>query len=137
MLLCVVFFLTITTTIVLGIATPILKNVRITQENLRSKQSLALAESALEDMTLRLKEGYDLPSQEIMKIDDGVATTTVITTNSWIGWEMHKKVTITSTANAQGLVRKMQGVFQSELSFFDIIFGTPVDYDTVSWKEVQ
>ena len=64
MLLTVLFFLAISMSIVFGIATPILKQVRISKDILNSKESFFLANGAIEDIVYRLKSGKQVAASE-------------------------------------------------------------------------
>ncbi|MDQ3076561.1 MAG: hypothetical protein M3Q63_00690 [bacterium] len=100
MLLAVLFFLAITTTIVMGTATPILKQVKISNDTLESKSSYYLAEGALEDALYRIKNGKNIFSGDTVMINGYTSTITITTTSSG--------KTIESLAIIDGKVRKMQ-----------------------------
>ncbi len=100
MLLAVLFFLAITTTIVMGTATPILKQVKISNDTLESKLSYYLAEAALEDALYRIKNGKNIVSGDTVVVNGYTATTTITTTTSG--------KTIETLATIDGKVRKMQ-----------------------------
>ncbi|MES2436480.1 MAG: choice-of-anchor R domain-containing protein [Patescibacteria group bacterium] len=100
MLTAVIFFLVISSTIVLGIATPILKQVKIAQDTVRSKESFYLAEGALEDAFYRVQTNKSLVSGDTVVVN-GYTTTIALTTTS------NGRI-IETTANRGGIVRKMQ-----------------------------
>ncbi len=100
MLIVVIFFLFLSTTIVLGIASPILKQVSIAQENYRSKKSYYLAESALEDVYYRLLNSKQVAATETIDLNDGQVTIT--TTNTLAGKQ------IVAVANVNNNIRKLQ-----------------------------
>ncbi|MEK7081694.1 MAG: hypothetical protein AAB905_00590, partial [Patescibacteria group bacterium] len=53
----IIFFLFISTTITLGVANPVLRQLNISNDLVRSKNSYFLSESLSEDLTYRLKTG--------------------------------------------------------------------------------
>ncbi|MDB5259159.1 MAG: hypothetical protein JWO73_367 [Candidatus Taylorbacteria bacterium] len=103
MLTVVIFFLLISMTVVLGIANPILKQVKISQENYSSKKSYYLAEGALEDAYYRLISAKTLGSTEVLTLNGGTATTAITTTAT--GKQF------VATASVNNAVRKVQAVF--------------------------
>ena len=111
MLLTVLFFLAISMTIVLGIAIPILKQVRISKEILNSKASYFLANGKIEDAIYRLKSGKQVASSENGDGNGGTVTTTVANTPT--GKQ------IIATTNVAGTVRKIQA---------DVLLGTGISF---------
>lgn len=99
MLVVVVFFLLISITIVLGIATPILKQVSIANESLLSKKSYYTAESAVEDVYIRLQRNVTVAASETLTLNGGTAAIT--TTNSVAG----KLVAVQGSVNSN--IRKL------------------------------
>jgi cytoskeletal protein CcmA (bactofilin family) len=100
MIIVVIFFLFLSMTIVLGIATPILKQVRISNDLIYSKESYYLASGALEDALYRLKNGKNISSGDTVVLD-GYTTTISLTTT------MDGK-TIETNSNRNGIVRKIE-----------------------------
>lgn len=100
MLTAVIFFTIISSTIVFGIATPILKQVKIGQENYNSKQSYYLANGLLEDVVYRIKNGKQVSGTEVISLNGSYATTTI--TDSVVG----KNVTSVGSVNSN--VRKIK-----------------------------
>ncbi len=100
MLLAVLFFLSISLTVVLGIAAPILKQVKIAGDVVRSKASYYLAEGALEDGLYRLKNAKNIVSGDTIVVNGYTTTLTLTTTGTG-------KI-IEATSNRGGIVRKMQ-----------------------------
>lgn len=111
MLLAVVFFVLIATTVVFGIVTPILKQVRVSRENYVSKQSYFFAHGALEDVVYRLKSGKTVTSPVILNLNGGTVTTTI--TNTPTGKQ------IIATANVNNEIRKIQA---------DVLLGTGIAF---------
>jgi len=66
MITAVVFFIIISSTIIFGMVTPILKQVKTGQDNLKSKQSYYLANASLEDVVYRIKNGKQYSTTEVM-----------------------------------------------------------------------
>lgn len=100
MLISVVFFLFLSATIVFGIASPILKQVRISQDLIRSKESYYLAEGTLEDAVYRIKNNKNLVSGDTLVLNG--YTTTITVTPTITG------KTITTSSNRGGVIRKME-----------------------------
>ena len=100
MITAVIFFLSIALVIVLGAATPILKESAQARQLQISTQSYALAESLTEDVTYRYKKGIAVSTTESLTVgtDTAYATSTTV---SGI-------VTITSTGNKTDSRRKIQ-----------------------------
>ncbi|KKR31215.1 MAG: hypothetical protein UT65_C0034G0002 [Parcubacteria group bacterium GW2011_GWF2_39_8b] len=100
MLIAVILFLFVSSTIVLGITAPILKQARISTDLVRSKESYYYAEGALEDAFYRIKNGKSISSGDTI-ITNGYTTTITITTASGVK-------TILAVSNRDGIIRKMQ-----------------------------
>jgi hypothetical protein len=100
MLTAVIFFLFISMTVVLGMASPIIKHVRISNAMITSKASYFLAEGGIEDVLYRLKSGKQVAASETLS--GGSGTATLLTTDTATGKQ------IISTATTNSLVRKMQ-----------------------------
>jgi len=100
MLIAVILFLGISATIVLGIAAPILKQVRMAQDLIKSKESYFLAEAGLEDAIWRIRSGKNVISGETISLDGSTTTLTVTT--------FPNNRVINSTADRGGLIRKME-----------------------------
>jgi Tfp pilus assembly protein PilX len=111
MITAVIFFLIISTTVVLGIASPILKQVRISNDLIYSKGSYFLAEGALEDIVYRFRNGKQVAASESLMLNDGSVSMT--TTNVSTGKQ------IIATAILNNNVRKMQA---------DIVLGTGISF---------
>src|SRR5437762_2802190 len=79
MLIAVIFFLFISTTVVLGIALPILRYVKSTQDAYASRESYFGAQSAIEDITYRLGSNKQVGSTETLSLNGGFISTTVTT----------------------------------------------------------
>lgn len=80
MLLIVFFFLMISTTVVFGIATPILKQVAAGQNLFKSKQGYFLAHAGLEDAAYRLMHGKQTSASETLALDGGTAAVAISAT---------------------------------------------------------
>ena len=100
MLTIVVFFLSLSTVIVLGIANPVLKQVRISKDLIKSKTSYFAAEGSIEDFIYRLNTNKQVPASEVLTLAGASITTTV--TNTATG----KQIIALATVNNH--VRKMQ-----------------------------
>jgi cytoskeletal protein CcmA (bactofilin family) len=99
MLLLVMFFLTVSLTIVMGVAQPILKQVKGAQELVKSKQTYFVASGVLEDALYRTQANGTLTNGETFVVNGATTTISVTTTQNG-------KV-IEATTNYNGLYRKM------------------------------
>lgn len=102
MLISVVFFLFISMTIIMGIASPILKQVRISKDLIHSKESYFLAEGGMEDALYRVKNGKNIPPNDTLVVNGNVTTITLTSTSNG--------KTIDTVSNINGIVRKMEAV---------------------------
>ena len=111
MLIAVVFFLFVSITVVFGIATPILKQVRISKDLILSKGSYELANGAIEDILYRLQNNKQVASSELLTV--GQVTVTSVVTNTATGKQ------IISTANIGNKIRKIKS---------NILLGTGISF---------
>ncbi len=77
MLTALLFFTFISTAIIFGIVNPIIKQVRMSLDVLKSKESFFLAEAATEDVLYRLQTRKNIDATEYLSLNDAYATTTV------------------------------------------------------------
>ncbi len=77
MLISVVFFLFITLAIISGLVSPTVREFRNSSDYLKSKQSLLLSESGVEDAYLRLKNAQPIDAEETITLGGSTATTTI------------------------------------------------------------
>lgn len=100
MILSVLFFISISVTIVLGLANPMIRHISMATSISVSKESFYVAEAGIEDVLYRLKAGLPVPSSNSLTIGDHSATITVTD-------EMGGK-TIVSTGDADNYFRKIE-----------------------------
>ncbi len=100
MLTAVIFFLAISLTVVLGVASPILKQVKISNDMIQSKASYYLAEGALEDALYRIQTNKTIASGDTVVVNGYTSTITLTTT-------LDGK-TIDSLSTIDGIQRKME-----------------------------
>ncbi|NQV88180.1 MAG: hypothetical protein HQ402_01305 [Parcubacteria group bacterium] len=112
-ILSTVFFLIISIAIVLGLASPILKQAKLSSDLLRSRENLFWAEAGIEDVLYRLKNNMAVSSTEVLILGENKVTTT-ITTNS-------EGKNVLAEADRDNYVRKMQTVVTSGT-------GVPFEY---------
>ncbi len=112
MLTAVIFFLVISSTVVLGVATPILKQARISRDLIYSKQSYLLAEGGLEDSLYRVKNNMAIVSGETIVVNGYTTTLTIINTSTG--------KTLIAESDRDGYVRKMEA---------DIVQGAGVAFN--------
>lgn len=77
MLIATVFLLAVAISIMLGVATPTLRQTRIAENFVASRQSYAASESGVEDALYRLKKGKQVSATETLTVGSTTATTTV------------------------------------------------------------
>jgi hypothetical protein len=77
LLISLVFFTSISLAVTTGLVVPTVKEFKISNTSLKSKQSYVLAESGLEDAYLRVKRGDHIDTTETITLDGNTATTTI------------------------------------------------------------
>lgn len=82
MLILVLFFSFISVSLVLGVATPVVKEFSNSKNLILSKQSYYLAESGIEDGLYRLKSSKQISSSETLVLGDASAITILTTISS-------------------------------------------------------
>ncbi len=100
-LIAVLFFLAISLTVVLGVATPILQAVKIGNDLIHSKASYFLAEGALEDAVYRVKNGDMVNNGGTITVDGYTTTISVVSDGS-------DQQTIEASADYNNVYRNMQ-----------------------------
>lgn len=99
MLLSVLFFLSISISIIAGLVSPTLSEYKISSDSVKSRQSYFLSESAIEDAYYRLKNGKPIGTTDTINLNGNSATATI--TNSGIN-----EKTISSTGDVSSRERK-------------------------------
>ncbi|MEK7088190.1 MAG: hypothetical protein AAB537_01140 [Patescibacteria group bacterium] len=107
----IIFFLFISTTITLGVANPVLRQLNISNDLVRSKNSYFLSESLSEDLTYRLKTGKQVSASESLTLSGETATALV---SDILGGKR-----IIATGNFSDATRKVQT---------DLIMGAGVSF---------
>lgn len=97
----VMFFVVVSLAVVVGISTPIAREVRTASEFVKSKSAYYLAESGNEDVLYRIKNGKQVSPTEVLLLDGNYATTTLTTVSS-------NDRSIFSTASINSNTRKAQ-----------------------------
>ena len=77
MMIAVMFFLAGSLIVLGGATSPVLKDVKISRDIEKSKQSIYLSESGLEDVVYRVKNNMNFSNTESLVIGDITATTTI------------------------------------------------------------
>lgn len=80
MLISVIFFLFISLTIIAGLVSPSVREFKIANDLIKSRQSLFLSESGIEDAYFRMKTAKSITSVTILTLGENSSTTTI--TNS-------------------------------------------------------
>ncbi|KND48028.1 MAG: hypothetical protein AB201_00300 [Parcubacteria bacterium C7867-006] len=112
MLIAVIFFLFATMTIILGVASPVLKQAAVSKNIITSKGSYYSAESSVEDILYRLKNGKQVSATESLSLNGGTVITDVTDTGNG------KK--LVSNGVISSLNRKVQTIvsFGTGVAFF-------------------
>lgn len=112
MLIAVIFFLFATMTIILGVASPILKQAAVSKNIITSKGSYYLAQGSTEDILYRLKNSKQVAGTEVMSLNGGTVSTSITDTGTG------KK--LISDASISSLNRKVQTIvtFGTGVAFF-------------------
>lgn len=82
MILTVLFFLVLSTSIAIGLVSPVVREFQITSKVLDSKQSYFLAESGAEDASYRIKNNKQISATEVLSLNGHSATTTIASIGS-------------------------------------------------------
>ncbi|MEK9182613.1 MAG: hypothetical protein AAB809_00875 [Patescibacteria group bacterium] len=77
MLTSIVFFLFISLAIIFGLVTPSVRGFKISNDGIRSKQSLILSESGIEDAYFRLKNVKPIGSSTSLTLNGNTVTSTI------------------------------------------------------------
>jgi len=99
-MIAIVFFLFISTTIVLGVSNPILKQAKVSRDLIRGRESLFLAEAGIEDVVYRIKNNKTVSGSETLTLNGGTATTLVE--------DISNKKQITTTSDIYSGSRKIE-----------------------------
>jgi len=101
-MIAIVFFLFISTTIVLGVSNPILKQAKVSRDLIRGRESLFLAEAGIEDVVYRIKNNktVSVSGSETLTLNGGTATTLVE--------DISNKKKITTTSDIYSGSRKIE-----------------------------
>jgi hypothetical protein len=112
MLMAVVLFLFISSTFILGVINPILKQAAISENIVYSKESFYQANSAAEDVLYRLKNNKQVTSPETLSLGSSTITSLISDTASG-------KTIISTATSTINLVRKLQ---------VDVVLGTGISF---------
>ncbi len=77
MLIAIIFFLFISLAIISGLVSPTVRQYRIANDLVLSRQSFALSESGIEDVYYRLKNAKTVASSTVITFGNDTATTTI------------------------------------------------------------
>lgn len=103
MMILIVFFVLISLAILSGIVTPTVREFKIVADNFKSKQTYFLAESGVEDVLYRMRNGKQTSTEETLVLGGSETTTTVETLPG-------NKRQLSSLANTGGIQRKVNVV---------------------------
>ncbi len=106
MLISILFFLFISLSIITGLVSPTVRQFRIANDLMLSRQSFALSESGMEDVFYRLKHAISVGSSTTLSIG-GNSTNTVITDSGY------NQKTITSLGDVSSRQRRNQMVLNT------------------------
>ena len=116
--IAVLFFISISTAIILGLTNPLVRHIAMATSIAISKEGFYAAEAGMEDMVYRLKTGLPVSSPKTLVIGEHLAVTTI--TDEYDG----KKVV--TVGNASDYIRKVEThlVLGTGASFF---YGVQAD----------
>src|SRR3989338_11009193 len=100
MVTVVIFFISITTIIILGLTNPIISHISMATSIAVSKDSFYAAEAGIEDVVYRLKAGLPVATSQILNVGNHSVTTTVVDESGG--------KTITSIGEANDYFRKIK-----------------------------
>ena len=100
MITAVIFFLFSSLIIMNGVSTPVVREVMIVNDLVRSKEGLFAAEGGIEDVIYRLKNGITVSSSEGVSLNNSRATTTIT--------DVTGGKTLATKADRNGFVRNVQ-----------------------------
>lgn len=115
MLVATIFFLAVAVSVMLGTATPVLRQNRVVENFITARQSYSTAESGLEDVLYRLKNGKQVSATETLIVGNSIATTTILDLGN-------NERRVDTDGNALNRVRKTS-------SDVTIKGGVPFNYD--------
>ncbi len=78
MLVAVIFFTALSVSVMFGVSTPVLRQTKSAEHFLNSRQSILAAESSLEDVVYRFKEGKKVTATESLFVGGAFATTSIV-----------------------------------------------------------
>lgn len=78
----VLFFVVISAAVAVGLASPIVRDYKISKDIEKSKGAYYLSEAGHEDALYRIKQGISISSQEVLTLDGNTATTTITTVDA-------------------------------------------------------
>lgn len=119
MITAVVLLLFVSVAVMLGLGSSVLKDIRIVQDFVRSKQSYLTAESGVEDVTYRVKNAMSVSSPETLVLN-GATTTTTITDISGSDKE------ILATADLSSTTRKVRTRLRTSITGASFNYGIQV-----------
>ncbi|MFA5932168.1 MAG: choice-of-anchor R domain-containing protein [Candidatus Paceibacterota bacterium] len=106
MLISVIFFLFISLAIISGLVSPTVREFRISNDLIKSRQSLILSESGGEDAYFRLKNAKPIGSSTTLTLNNNTATTQIVDSG-------YNEKTITTLGNVSSLQRTNQLVLST------------------------
>ncbi|MBI3632224.1 MAG: hypothetical protein HY225_02140 [Candidatus Vogelbacteria bacterium] len=112
LLMAVVLFLFLSTTFIVGISDPILRQANITRDFLTSRKSYFAGESGIEDVIYRIKKNKQISASGTLALDGSTASVSVVSSTN--------TKTISVSANNSSIVRKVTSILKAGtgVSFF-------------------
>ena len=117
MLITMLFFVSLSLLIFVGVSGPVVRDYRVASEALYSRQSYFLAESSTEDVYYRVKNNMTVASSETLYDGSNYNTITVSTNGS--GQKL-----ITSVSNVGGRERTITGTFAQQGASVNLNYAT-------------
>ncbi len=126
LLTVIVFFMVISLSIVLGVASPVVRQIRIARNFLQSRQSYFAAEAVSEDLFYKTKNTSSPPMTELLPIDGVTATATTTVTGS-------NAETIVAQGNKNNVIRNVSKDL-AVTNGFSFIYGVQAGIGGVSMQ---
>lgn len=118
MITAVVLLLFVSVAIMLGLGSSVIKDTKIAQDFVKSKQSYLAAESGVEDIAYRVKKSLVFGSSEVLVLN-GATTTTTIT-------DVGANKDVLASSSLDSLVRKVRTQVSAATTGVGFVYGMQV-----------
>ncbi len=127
LLIIVIFLLFISTVIINGFSLPLIREYNRAKDIIISTDAFYLAEGGSEDAIFRLKNDLNTPASWTITLNNATTTVTVVTNGG------NKE--ITSVANRNSYVRKVEAIVSTTETEADFYFGAQIGEGGVAMKQ--